>query len=604
MSIQYSSTPIAGRSNTYHGKRSSSMKLQAQLRLGALVLLVLALGASAFAFFGSFQAYRQSTRDLQAMLCFDLAREASSAVSAERGPSNILLSRGPTAASGPTYERLRIARARTDLALDRLDRLLENRPLMAATARNGMSSVRAAIDQGRAIMDGATKVPLENRSSADVQASIDWMVEARIKLDPFVQDLASRAAHEASSQADAILMAEILNELREYGGRIGSMLMVPLFEPTPISSSRRLTIEYLRGRIDQLHRLINRHLVSEGEIERAQSRVEQGYFGHALPLIDRLTSRPGNDFGLTASSFTEQVVPDLQGIEVLGDLFVRQAIAEVTKAKAHARDKMILLGVCLFGFLCFLVVMLRGADRFIARPLFHARQEIIDLAHGKRTSKRQRAGHSAEMLALYEALDVLKEHHHQSELVAKERDELSRGLHRMAYTDALTGLRNRRALDEMVGDVSSASMLSVEHQGLILIDIDHFKAINDQYGHVVGDIVLREVARRIRSIVTSSQQAFRYGGEEFAVLTTGLPIEDVCAIAECIRQALSTDAVRVPVGVDLSVTASLGVALRNETISTWFDLLSAADFALYRAKASGRNRLILAPTTVYRPRQP
>lgn len=570
------------------------MKLLAQLRLGAFVLLMLVLGASAYVFLGYVETYRQSTRDLRAMVAYGLVLKVGNAVSAERGPSNRLLSRERPDAADAAYASLHEARSRTDQAFDRFERMRHDDASSTRTMMDDVRQARTALMQGRQRIDGLLGKSLAERSPQELQAAIDQMIDARVGLDPAIEHFSWQAARGASSQTGAIVMARVISDLREYGGRLGSMLMVPLLTQEPISPARKAAIEDMRGRIDELHRLLARDVGSSSDITLAMARVEQAYFGRAMPLMDGLIARSGSGYGLTGASFTDQVVPGLHSIEVLGDLFVQQAIGQVTDTRKHAREQMVLLGIILLGFLCLLVAALRAADRLIVRPLFHASQEIIDLAQGKPDAPRISQGHSAEIIALYDAIDVLREHHHLSERVAMERDELSKELHRLAYTDALTGLWNRRALDEMAGDLSGSSTPLVETHGLILIDVDYFKSINDTYGHVVGDVVLREVANRIKGIATGALQVFRYGGEEFAVLSTGKSLQELCAVAEDIRRVFARGSINVPPDIDLQVTASFGVAVRSESITTWFDLLREADFALYRAKAMGRNQLVSA----------
>lgn len=571
------------------------MKLLAQLRLGALVWLLLVLGASAYVFLGYVETYRQCTRDLQAMVGYGLVLQAGNALSAERGPSNRLLSRERLDPADPAYAWLREARARTDQAFDRFERVRHDDATPTQAMVDDVHRARVMLMQGRQRIDALIGKALADRSAEDLQRVIDQMVEARAGLDAPIEYFSRQAASEASSQAGAIVMARIISDLREYGGRLGSMLVVPLLTQEPISPARQSTIDDLRGRIDQLHRLMTRDVGASHDITLAWARVEQGYFGQAMPLMDGLIARSGHGYGLTASSFTDQVIPELHSIEVLGDLFVQEAIGHVIQTRRHARDQMILLGVILLGFLCLLVVALRAADRLIVQPLFHASQEIIDLAQGKPIPPRHGHGRSAEIISLYAAIDVLRAHHRQSERVATERDELSKELRRLAYTDALTGLSNRRALDDMAGDPLGGSTPLKEQCGLILIDVDYFKSINDNYGHVVGDAVLKEVASCIRDVVAESHQVFRYGGEEFAVLSTGRSVEELCAVAEDIRYALARGTISVPPDIELQVTASFGVAVRSESIITWGDLLREADFALYRAKAMGRNQLVSAP---------
>ncbi len=131
----------------------------------------------------------------------------------------------------------------------------------------------------------------------------------------------------------------------------------------------------------------------------------------------------------------------------------------------------------------------------------------------------------------------------------------------------------------------------------ILLDIDHFKAVNDKFGHSAGDRTLAAVAETLRAKLRREDVCVRYGGEEFAVILPGW--QDVGAIAERLRSAI--EALKVPLGEsEIGITASLGVAVSRTGNHSWTDLIEAADAALYEAKRAGRNRVVLQrlPATV------
>ena len=172
--------------------------------------------------------------------------------------------------------------------------------------------------------------------------------------------------------------------------------------------------------------------------------------------------------------------------------------------------------------------------------------------------------------------------HHRNELRAS-RDELQR----VANTDALTGLANRhaaaRALDDRLGRIP-------EPLTVMLLDLDHFKRINDSHGHQAGDAVLRECAARMRAALPQGSLLGRWGGEEFIVILEGATDVEPAAIAECLRAALAAAPV-VYEGTAIAATVSIGLAtaFAGDGIDA---LLAEADAALYRAKHAGRNRVV------------
>jgi diguanylate cyclase (GGDEF)-like protein len=130
-----------------------------------------------------------------------------------------------------------------------------------------------------------------------------------------------------------------------------------------------------------------------------------------------------------------------------------------------------------------------------------------------------------------------------------------------------------------------------------MLDLDHFKAVNDTYGHPAGDAVLAEVARRLSAVKRVSDSLIRYGGEEFLLLAPETDAQGAMTLADKIRSALAAAPIVYEAGVaaiEISLRASVGVAVLTEEMYDGALLVAAADRALYEAKAQGRNRVVLA----------
>jgi diguanylate cyclase (GGDEF)-like protein len=156
-------------------------------------------------------------------------------------------------------------------------------------------------------------------------------------------------------------------------------------------------------------------------------------------------------------------------------------------------------------------------------------------------------------------------------------------IRRLAATDALTGLANRRTLEEMLEREISRATRQGDDVTLVMIDLDHFKSLNDTHGHQVGDEVLRHVGRRLSEQCRDFDTPARYGGEEFAVVLPRCSQEEAEEVAERMRTSLAS-------GGPVPITASAGVATFPSQAESSYALIRAADNALYRAKGAGRDR--------------
>jgi len=202
------------------------------------------------------------------------------------------------------------------------------------------------------------------------------------------------------------------------------------------------------------------------------------------------------------------------------------------------------------------------------------------------------AGLARQVMALLE----LREH----EKLLKEA--LLREKH-LASVDILTGLFNRRVLFERLEGELERSRRYNTPLSLVMIDLDHFKKINDQFGHTAGDAVLRSVGEIVRAGTRASDIAARYGGEELCVVLPQTAIEGAHAYAELLRKQIETLKISYE-GKAIPVTASLGVAAFQSDQADVSRIFAAADAALYSAKHGGRNRVALAQPGKFQPVPP
>ncbi|MGE5450288.1 MAG: diguanylate cyclase [Acidobacteriota bacterium] len=174
-----------------------------------------------------------------------------------------------------------------------------------------------------------------------------------------------------------------------------------------------------------------------------------------------------------------------------------------------------------------------------------------------------------------------------------ERKALETRLADLAQHDALTGLLNRRAILAYLDGLHQDRRQVHQPVCLMMIDVDLFKAINDQHGHAVGDEVLRSVASCLKAQLRDSDRVGRIGGEEFLVVLGSTDLQSAQAVAERLRHELSRLTVTTS-GQALRVTVSIGLAQSESTEEDWADVIGRADEGLYEAKRTGRNRVVVA----------
>jgi two-component system cell cycle response regulator len=163
----------------------------------------------------------------------------------------------------------------------------------------------------------------------------------------------------------------------------------------------------------------------------------------------------------------------------------------------------------------------------------------------------------------------------------------------MAITDALTSLHNRRYMESHLGTLVDEAAARGKPLSLLILDIDFFKSINDNYGHDAGDDVLREFATRVRKSIRGIDLACRYGGEEFVVVMPETDVAVAAVVAERIRRRIAAEPFAIQKGSGaINVTISIGIAALAAASDNAETILKRADQALYRAKRDGRNRVV------------
>lgn len=217
-----------------------------------------------------------------------------------------------------------------------------------------------------------------------------------------------------------------------------------------------------------------------------------------------------------------------------------------------------------------------GADDYLTKP-YHTQELLARLRGGARIIGLQR-----ELIA----------RQYELHKVNAEMTSLNRRLERLASTDELTGIANRRHLLEQFARAWSLAQRHDAPLTCVLFDIDHFKPVNDTHGHAVGDRVLTDVATVCRGLLRQHDVLGRIGGEEFCVLCPATDIHGAAQVAERIRRAIAAHVTRTAAAA-VHVTVSLGAAARGARHHSFEALMADADAMLYCAKRGGRNQVWL-----------
>ncbi len=214
-------------------------------------------------------------------------------------------------------------------------------------------------------------------------------------------------------------------------------------------------------------------------------------------------------------------------------------------------------------------------------------------SHGHEIALRTKAGERRWMLSSGRSIEIGGELHFVT--VASditERKRMEDELEYLVAHDSLTGLYNRNVLEQRLNDEIHRATRYNHALSVFMLDIDHFKPINDTYGHRTGDTVLQNIAKVLESSIRKTDYAARYGGEEFVVILPETSLPKAEELAERLRIQVAGHPFPINDDKEVNITSSIGVATFPEHAQSWRDLLDAADSAMYAAKKAGRNQVM------------
>lgn len=539
--------------------------------------------------FSSFDDYRRVRLGMQTYQRFELVSDAANAVVAERLPASRVI-----AANAPDPKRieaLRQARAETDRRLEFVATKLIPEPGSPADAIYILNELRAELVSGRQLVDAFILIDPARRPSRDFRNAMDAMFSAASLGDSLRDTFGQSVISVAPEVSIEVFLGLSVGSLRDQAGRLGSLVMLAWRE----KGADRTTLDRIQtvvGRLGAANRILQTlaHALPAGSRVEAQLEdVQLHFFSSAVSTALGMAAEAPTGHATYERDFPVRFDRGLEAIDGLLNAISGSSRGRL-RAVADGAYGRARIAALLTGIVCLiLVVTIQVFRRALFVPLGRAREQTIAIARGDLSepiAEKRAVGEVGEMLA---SLHAIRDDQRWRRELEEQQAEMARRLKHLSETDMLTGLLNRRAVEERARQVFREADEETESLAAILFDVDHFKSINDRFGHAIGDDVLRKIASETLPLIRVQDHFARFGGEEFIVLLPRIEIEEAREIAAAI-------CARIPVIVRLPdggrVTASFGLALREcETGVSWEELVATADRRLYAAKHAGRNRV-------------
>lgn len=525
----------------------------------------------------SYWYYRQSQQSYERLNVLHQLADLCTLISKERGPANIAMS---DFSNTPELSQRELAtfRAHVDAVLQKT---------MTQLHQQHQNDLELQLDhdlqhvliEARQQVDQFIVLPTHQKQPRGMDKAIRGMFDVWDQSHMILKQFLYRYQGDDKEAIDLFNLTMIITELREQAGRLGSNIVVPLAFGKPMSDVNNERILNNQRNIRFFWAMVGaidgkfKHDPQYIELEK---KVQQAYMDQGLSYVDSLIVANQRDpkHLLNSRDFTENYVRQMSNVVKLQEYVAHYSQVHIEKSQQRAFRHFLMTLSLIIAANLIIFSMLYLLNRHIFAPLLQVRDKLFDLVNRDGSANDQ-----YELNGLFEAVD-------QVQAMLKKRDELEQHLTFMADTDALTRLYNRTALNKKIAYFEQQQQPLYDH-ALLVIDIDFFKSINDQYGHTIGDLAIIKIAEHIRNVIWSTDFAVRYGGDELLIILQFERYTTVLALAERLRlQVLENPLLIENQQVNLSV--SIGVALGAQH---WTELLHHADSALLQAKKLGKNRV-------------
>ena len=534
----------------------------------------------------SYRDYNKTNQALTEIQALQAVADLANKISRERAPANKLMSSNQQDFAKHVLE-LKLYRLTVDEQMKKTLEVLKhsNLPNLDLSLFDRLDE---ALMQGRQQVDAYAALPREQRNAEKMDQAILEMFNAWEHSHDVLKDVIAVSEGKDTAVSNFYVQILLLADLRDQAGRAASNVMAHVAFKQPIPETNLARSLQTRKQVMYLWELIDTLQPERDKTEEFKvlhQAVYNEFLAKGLLIVERLMNESiyHRPYYLTGTQLTEAIVDKFSTVVELQNYLLKYSVEKAIIEKHKAQNILLTtVGISLISIFAALFTMIYARKRVFS-PLIQAREILFDLSHSSiRPNPMDTKDQPANMYSLFTAIQQLKQ-------TLQQRDALEFRLKNIAHLDSLTGVANRYALNEYIKLLENQPTQFSE-TCLMVIDIDHFKQVNDVYGHLMGDQVIQFVAEKLKENIRTSDLLVRYGGDEFIVLIENVGMERALKIAEKIRseiyEAKSVDSIRCP---DLKVSISIGVAIGA---TSWMALLEKADRALFQAKEQGKNKVV------------
>lgn len=534
----------------------------------------------------SYRDYNKTNQALTEIQALQAVADLANKISRERAPANKLMSSNQQDFAKHVLE-LKLYRLTVDEQMKKTLEVLKhsNLPNLDLSLVDRLDE---ALTQGRQQVDAYAALPREQRNAETMDQAILKMFNAWDRSHDVLKDVIAVSEGKDTAVSNFYVQILLLADLRDQAGRAASNVMAHVAFKQPIPETNLARSLQTRKQVMYLWELIDTLQPERDKTEEFKvlhQAVYNEFLAKGLLIVERLMNESiyHRPYYLTGTQLTEAIVDKFSTVVELQKYLLKYSVEKATIEKRKAQNVLLMtVSISLISIFAALFTMIYARKRVFG-PLIQAREILFDLSYSSiRPNSMDTKDQPANVYSLFTAIQQLKQ-------TLQQRDALEFRLKNIAHLDSLTGVANRYALNEYIKLLENQPTQFSE-TCLMVIDIDHFKQVNDVYGHLMGDQVIQFVAEKLKENIRTSDLLVRYGGDEFIVLIENVGMERALKIAEKIRseiyEAKSVDNVRCP---DLKVSISIGVAIGA---TSWMALLEKADRALFQAKEQGKNKVV------------